>query len=359
MAEKTSNNYKRTVKKDNVIRPSLFSVRISCIRKIHADPAAAENAADEEREGLRMTAEKRTVLTAKAKGLRGAIAGAVIMGVFILFFDRWAMGNGTGISYDRTVYLGMMAVAPLYGFGYAFGYKKMIHWFARALHFSGEVTLAALIWWVLTGSKKGFVRGFILIMVIFCTIAGMAWMPGIPMGIRAIREENRNTLKRAAQAARGTQKHRKKFFREAGNPIEEAGRFLKSDRNEKEERNYGTQEGFTPDPEFPRPVKNPGSTLRCFGGEFAGASFDLSDGKELVIGRDPGRSSIVLSEGTVSRTHCIVRYSAADGCALVKDLSSNGTALLDGTPVPKDRFIKVAGGNGIKLGQNGPVFLFS
>jgi len=108
-----------------------------------------------------------------------------------------------------------------------------------------------------------------------------------------------------------------------------------------------------PEPSFP------GSKMLCFGGEFAGGTFDLTDGKTVVIGRDPLKSNIVVSNGSVSRAHCLVRYSAADRCGLVKDISTNGTSFLDGTPIPKGEFVRVESGNGIRIGSDGPVFLFN
>ena len=88
-------------------------------------------------------------------------------------------------------------------------------------------------------------------------------------------------------------------------------------------------------------------------------SFDLSDGKEIVIGRDPGRCNIVLGGAKVSRAHCVVRYSAKDGCGMVKDISENGISFLDGRRIPKNQYVKVSSGDGIRIGKNGPVFLFS
>jgi hypothetical protein len=101
------------------------------------------------------------------------------------------------------------------------------------------------------------------------------------------------------------------------------------------------------------------STFKCFSGELAGASFDLRCGESIMIGRDPAKSNIVLSGRTISRQHCEIRYNAVDKCAMVKDLSANGVTFLDGTALPKNRFVNVKSGEGIRLGNNGEVFLFS
>lgn len=265
-----------------------------------------------------MEGTKRRQMSAKAKGFWGAVIGTIVMAVFIAVFDIAMAASGSPVpAAEKSRYLGMLAVAPLYGFGYAFGYKTMLNWFAKALHFSGEITIAALMWWIFTGSKKGFIRGLIVVYVMFCTIAGMAWVPGIPAGIKVIRAEGRG--KRAARSAKKAEQSAKRIAA----------------------------------------VPGPGSTLRCFGGEYAGASFDLSDGKEIVIGRDPGRCNIVLGGAKVSRAHCVVRYSAKDGCGMVKDISENGISFLDGRRIPKNQYVKVSSGDGIRIGKNGPVFLFS
>lgn len=318
-------------------------------------------------------------MSAKKRGLTGAIAGLVIMAVFLLCFDAWAAGNGSQI--DRTRYLGMLAVAPLYGFGYAFGYKKMIQWAADALHYSGSVMGGAFFWWILTGSRKGFLRGITFIMFLYCTIAGAAWVPGIPMGIREIRREGKARREEPAAASgkrrrsgrrtpqdRPALLHKGKFsdavVSDSGESPEEENLYAEKGRIEDTEAYLQSEEpewGQTGRPaagtEIPAPL--PGSRLLCFGGDFAGGCFDLSDGNPLVIGRDPGQSNIVISGRDISRAHCMVQYSTADGCALVRDLSTNGISFLDGTPVPKDTCVRVKSGDGIRIGKNGPVFLVS
>ena len=316
------------------------------------------------------TDNRKNKISAKQRGLRGAVIGFIIMAVFLFFFDQWVTANGDYV--DRTRYLGMLAVAPLYGFGYAFGYKKMAGWFANALHYSGNIMGFAFIWWVLTGSKKGFLRGLFLIMVMFGMVASAAWVPGIPMGIREIREESKlanlvintshsenaaSSLKKPAILKR-TVSESQAAASPVSAPAVEAPQQTAAQAAEASVSTPTVRSPRrTPTPAIEMPL--PGSRLLCYGGEYAGGSFDLSNGKELVIGRDPGCSNIIVPGADISRAHCKVRYNTAEKCAEVMDLSSNGTSLLDGTPIPKNQYVTVKSGNGIRIGAKGPVFLFS
>ena len=68
--------------------------------------------------------------------------------------------------------------------------------------------------------------------------------------------------------------------------------------------------------------------LRGTCGEYAGAVFPLQ--REIVIGRDPQVSSVVIDEARISRRHCTVRYDPGRGGFLVTDYSTGGTFLQPG-----------------------------
>ncbi len=65
-------------------------------------------------------------------------------------------------------------------------------------------------------------------------------------------------------------------------------------------------------------------------GLHAGKRFPLEDG-DIVIGRDPGVSNLILDSRAVSKKHCVVTHRADEHCFLVEDCAStNGTYLPGG-----------------------------
>lgn len=85
----------------------------------------------------------------------------------------------------------------------------------------------------------------------------------------------------------------------------------------------------------PREAKPQTGALVCVNGELMGASVELQDGKEIVVGRDPKFSNVVVQDAHVSGRHCSVRYSSAEDKYYVTDYSANGLFYKDG-----QRFIK-------------------
>ena len=99
-----------------------------------------------------------------------------------------------------------------------------------------------------------------------------------------------------------------------------------------------------------------GGVLIAESGEYAGAEFELSDGETLVLGRDPAMCSIVLEDRNISRQHCSIRYSAAEGKYYVTDLSSNGTFLEDGIRLQPQTEIAVERGEKVVLSNQKEIF---
>jgi serine/threonine protein phosphatase PrpC len=65
-------------------------------------------------------------------------------------------------------------------------------------------------------------------------------------------------------------------------------------------------------------------------GVHAGKRFPLDHG-DIVIGRDPGVSNLILDSRAVSKKHCVVTHHADERCFLVEDCAStNGTYLSGG-----------------------------
>lgn len=72
----------------------------------------------------------------------------------------------------------------------------------------------------------------------------------------------------------------------------------------------------------------------CFvSGELAGSHFDLTGNQEIVIGRDPLVSQIIVSNSRVSRRHLSLRNLGEEG-VLVRDLNSTSGTWVDGQRLP-------------------------
>lgn len=93
-------------------------------------------------------------------------------------------------------------------------------------------------------------------------------------------------------------------------------------------------------------------------GMYAGQTFKMKDGEKFVIGRDGSMCHIVISANSekVSRKHCAIKYIAAEDCYEVTDYSLNGTALENGSYLPKEQPSKVRRGTEILVGDKNNQF---
>jgi hypothetical protein len=68
-------------------------------------------------------------------------------------------------------------------------------------------------------------------------------------------------------------------------------------------------------------------TISGISGMYAGQSFKIKNGEELIFGRDGAFAHIIIdgNAAKVSRKHCAIRYDANNRAYLVTDYSSNGT----------------------------------
>ncbi len=89
--------------------------------------------------------------------------------------------------------------------------------------------------------------------------------------------------------------------------------------------------------------KKPGA-IKCISGEYSGGEFPLTDGEELVIGRNAAVCNIVFSPSNkaISQKHVVIKYDSQNNIYVVTDLSSNGTfangqRLQKGTPMQINR----------------------
>lgn len=92
------------------------------------------------------------------------------------------------------------------------------------------------------------------------------------------------------------------------------------------------------------------SVLECISGELAGATFVLTPGSEVIIGRSAAKSNIVISEDKkISRQHCVVKYTGIK--ISVKDTSSNGIKIDNGSRIAPETEITVNDGSVIWLSE--------
>lgn len=110
-------------------------------------------------------------------------------------------------------------------------------------------------------------------------------------------------------------------------------------------RNYQPAQNYMPAPDYrpaqnyiPAPANNygpatsmiqpaGGAHIMGLSGMYAGARFDVSDGRPVIFGRDTSVCSVIFdsSEPAISRQHCIVTYLPGVDMYSVRDISKNGT----------------------------------
>ncbi len=67
---------------------------------------------------------------------------------------------------------------------------------------------------------------------------------------------------------------------------------------------------------------------------YDGSRYIISDIREIVIGRNPGTSHIVINDEKISRRHCVVEVNSAKREFYITDWSENGTYLSNGLRIP-------------------------
>jgi|GEM_PF-2262419 len=96
--------------------------------------------------------------------------------------------------------------------------------------------------------------------------------------------------------------------------------------------------------------------IRCIAGELSGAVFPIIQDEQIIIGRDPAQSNIILKNPHISRSHCIIRYFEPNDVFYVTDRSSYGTFYSSGEKLPKGSSVEVKPGSVIRLGDKNEAF---
>ena len=118
---------------------------------------------------------------------------------------------------------------------------------------------------------------------------------------------------------------------------------------------YDGYENFDSDDDDDGNVDVSYGEVTCLTGEFEGGTFEVED--SLVIGKDARQCNVVLSNKTVSRVHCIIRYIPATDTYTVKDVSRNGTYFNNGQRLTKDYEMQVPRNTVIYIGKPQETFV--
>jgi len=96
-------------------------------------------------------------------------------------------------------------------------------------------------------------------------------------------------------------------------------------------------------------------------GQMKNQTFDISDGSEVVLGRDPQIANIVFNQyqTSISRRHCSVRYVASSDTYIVTNYSKNGVTYNNGLPISENDSRTVNHGTTISLGDGENKFFLS
>lgn len=107
--------------------------------------------------------------------------------------------------------------------------------------------------------------------------------------------------------------------------------------------------------EPPNPAK---SVVTGLSGKYLDATFDISDGAEIVFGRSATDCNIIFDQFAtdISRKHCGIRFDGGSGQYIVTDYSSNGTFLENGTKLEKEKPKSLPKGTILYLGSRKNTF---
>lgn len=93
-------------------------------------------------------------------------------------------------------------------------------------------------------------------------------------------------------------------------------------------------------------------------GKYQGATFDVTDGAEIVFGRAAAECNIIFDQYAtdVSRRHCGIRFDRISDHYIVTDYSSNGTFLDNGSRMEKNQPESLPRGTVLYLGNRKNTF---
>lgn len=132
-------------------------------------------------------------MKATTKGKLGAgIGGAIGLIVGIAFAVMTANSGGDAKAVIITglmMGLFLVVIGIIAGFGYAFGLKLGVKWCGKAMGVAGATSIIAILF--SKDRRNGFIVSLLIFTFVFSFTIGIAYLPGIFMGIRQIKEEAR------------------------------------------------------------------------------------------------------------------------------------------------------------------------
>lgn len=87
-------------------------------------------------------------------------------------------------------------------------------------------------------------------------------------------------------------------------------------------------------------------------GEYAGQELTVSQGEEIVMGRDAQIANLVFSSEKISKIHCRIRFDMKENCYYVTDYSKNGVTVDGGRHLENGKAERLARGSRIMLGDS-------
>ncbi len=107
----------------------------------------------------------------------------------------------------------------------------------------------------------------------------------------------------------------------------------------------------------PKPVPHVmNGTIKGLSGAYLNAVLPVVSGNNIVIGRNPDESNVVIKGENVSRKHCEIAYDKETGMYIVTDRSTNGTFDATGARLPLNRPVRMRPGSTIRISENGDEF---
>lgn len=102
-----------------------------------------------------------------------------------------------------------------------------------------------------------------------------------------------------------------------------------------------------------KPARTVNAKIKGVEGQLKNQTFDLSDGNEVVLGRDPSVCNIVFDQfqTSISRRHCAIRYIPSTDTYILTNFSKNGVTCNNGQTVVANASITLTHGSVFALGN--------
>lgn len=132
-------------------------------------------------------------MKATTKGKLGAGIGGAIGIILGIVFTVMAANEGVDTKSifitAITMILFLALMGSIAGFGYAFGLKLGIKWCGSAMGVAGATSIFAILF--SKDRRNGFLISFMIFILVISFTIGIAYLPGIFMGISQIRREKK------------------------------------------------------------------------------------------------------------------------------------------------------------------------